>query len=60
MAAAVVAATMANVNRGTNSRAFTVEDFLVRWDRAVREMSPEEIWAQVQQAHAAISAAGRH
>lgn len=53
--AALVAATIANVNRGKGQRAYKVRDFLPRWDeRAPRQQRPEEIeatlmaWAEAQ------------
>jgi hypothetical protein len=39
--AGVIAATIANVNRGKRDRAMSPEDFALRFERA-REMTPEE------------------
>lgn len=60
VAAAVIAATLANVNRSSNTHRYHVDDFLIDWGHAAKPMTPEDVWLQVQQAHATISAASRH
>jgi hypothetical protein len=56
---AAVAQVIANVNRGEKQRAFTVEDFRLKFDEEKKETSPEEtrrlhlLWIRsIAQAHA--------
>src|SRR5262245_55035770 len=56
VAGALVAAVVANVNRPSRSKSYDVEDFLPKWEYvAPEEMSPDQVWEAVRQAHAAFS-----
>lgn len=61
VAAALISATIANVNREPRTQAYPVTDFLVDWDGPAEpaSMSPDELWAQIRQAHAAITATSK-
>lgn len=41
--AGIIASTIANVNRGKNQKAFSPEDFMVKFDRSYLEVSEEEL-----------------
>lgn len=52
--AALIASTVAAVNRGKGQRAPTVADFMPRWDRARVRKSPEELFKLALAANTAL------
>lgn len=52
VAAATVASTIANANRGKNKAAMKPDDFMPEWDK--RQQSDDEMWAAIRQAHTAM------
>lgn len=56
--ASIVASTIANVNRGKGTRAFTVEDFLPFNDKENKEMDPDAMKAQMVTLAALVAGGG--
>jgi len=57
--AAVVAATLANINRAKGSRSYDIDDFMPKWRvEESTEMSPDDVWAAVERAHRALTMRG--
>lgn len=52
VAAGIISATVANANRGKNSRAAKPDEFMPTWDR--RQQSQDEMWAAIREAHKSI------
>lgn len=42
--AALVASTIANVHRPARSRAYEIDDFLLRWEPREKKQTPDETW----------------
>lgn len=53
VAAAIVSATLVNVNRGKNKRAVSPDDFMPEWDQG-RVQSDDEMWSAIRAAHNAM------
>jgi hypothetical protein len=54
--AAIVASTLANIHRDKRARAYKLADFLPEWQTEDHEdMSPDAVWAAVEQAHRAFT-----
>ncbi|WP_386444341.1 phage tail assembly protein T [Streptomyces ovatisporus] len=51
----IIAATIANANRGGKGREYTAQDFIPKWDK--RPLTPEELFQKVAQANAALGGA---
>lgn len=52
--AALIASTIAAVNRNKGQRAPTISDFMPRWDKGAVRKSPEELFKIAQMANAAL------
>lgn len=60
MAAALICAVLANVNKDSKSKAFEVDDFMPEWSAESTEPdTPDQIWSEVERAHAAFTRRGR-
>jgi hypothetical protein len=50
VAAALVSAVIANVNREANGKAFEIKDFMPEWQaESNQSMSPDEVWQSINQ-----------